>query len=94
MYDRMRYLGLMLIGVTLIAGCAGSHASGGAATPSAATAGPGPRRVVPRTLVTFQRNGTLGAATRTDDDARHICRMCQPGVCGHPARCPVTQALV
>ena len=36
----------------------------------------------------------LHAATGGVDDARHICRMCEPGVCGHPDRCPVTQALV
>jgi MarR family transcriptional regulator, negative regulator of the multidrug operon emrRAB len=34
----------------------------------------------------------LGAATGDVDDARHICRLCDPGVCGHPARCPVTCA--
>ena len=35
---------------------------------------------------------TLGAATGDRDDARHICRLCDPGVCGHPERCPVTRA--
>jgi DNA-binding MarR family transcriptional regulator len=34
----------------------------------------------------------LGAATGGVEDARHICRLCDPGVCGHPARCPVTCA--
>ena len=34
----------------------------------------------------------LGAATRDADDARHICRLCDPDVCGHPERCPVTGA--
>jgi hypothetical protein len=34
----------------------------------------------------------LGAATGGRDDARHICRLCDPGVCGHPERCPVTRA--
>jgi DNA-binding MarR family transcriptional regulator len=34
----------------------------------------------------------LGAATGDIDDARHICRLCDPDVCGHPARCPVTCA--
>ena len=34
----------------------------------------------------------LGAATGDRDDARHICRLCDPGVCGHPERCPVTRA--
>jgi DNA-binding MarR family transcriptional regulator len=31
----------------------------------------------------------LGAAT---GDARHICRLCDPDVCGHPSRCPVTRS--
>jgi DNA-binding MarR family transcriptional regulator len=35
---------------------------------------------------------TLGAATGGRDDARHICRLCDPDVCGHPARCPVTRS--
>ena len=34
----------------------------------------------------------LGAATGDRDHARHICRLCDPGVCGHPARCPVTRS--
>jgi DNA-binding MarR family transcriptional regulator len=34
----------------------------------------------------------LAAATGDRDDARHICRLCDPGVCGHPQRCPVTRA--
>ena len=34
----------------------------------------------------------LGAATGGRDDARHICRLCDPGVCGHPERCPVTRS--
>ena len=37
---------------------------------------------------------SLSAATHGEDDARHICRMCEPGVCGHPDSCPVTQALL
>jgi DNA-binding MarR family transcriptional regulator len=35
---------------------------------------------------------TLGAATGGREDARHICRLCDPDVCGHPARCPVTRS--
>ena len=35
---------------------------------------------------------TLGAATGDRDDARHICRLCDPDVCGHPTRCPVTRS--
>jgi Mn-dependent DtxR family transcriptional regulator len=31
----------------------------------------------------------LGAAT---GDARRICRLCDPDVCGHPSRCPVTRS--
>ena len=34
----------------------------------------------------------LGVATGDADDARHICRLCDPDVCGHPQRCPVTRA--
>jgi DNA-binding MarR family transcriptional regulator len=34
----------------------------------------------------------LGAATGDVEDARRICRLCDPDVCGHPARCPVTRA--
>jgi DNA-binding MarR family transcriptional regulator len=34
----------------------------------------------------------LGAATADVADARHICRLCDPDVCGHPERCPVTCA--
>jgi DNA-binding MarR family transcriptional regulator len=36
--------------------------------------------------------GALAAATGGVHDARHICRLCDPDVCGHPARCPVTCA--
>ena len=36
----------------------------------------------------------LGAATHDADDARHICRLCEPGVCGQPGPLPVTQALI
>lgn len=34
----------------------------------------------------------LAGATAARSDARRICRQCDPDVCGHPARCPVTQA--
>jgi MarR family transcriptional regulator, negative regulator of the multidrug operon emrRAB len=35
------------------------------------------------------------AAQTTDSDASLvICRMCEPDVCGHPDRCPVTQAAI
>ena len=34
----------------------------------------------------------LAGVTEDRDDARRICRLCDPDVCGHPARCPVTQA--
>lgn len=34
----------------------------------------------------------LGAATGDRDSARQICRLCDPGVCGHPTRCPVTRS--
>jgi DNA-binding MarR family transcriptional regulator len=36
----------------------------------------------------------LAAATGSGEDANRICRLCDPGVCGHPDRCPVTQAVV
>jgi MarR family transcriptional repressor of emrRAB len=35
----------------------------------------------------------LAAATGSGEDANRICRLCDPGVCGHPDRCPVTQAV-
>ena len=34
----------------------------------------------------------LAFATDGGEAANRICRLCDPGVCGHPARCPVTQA--
>jgi DNA-binding MarR family transcriptional regulator len=34
----------------------------------------------------------LAAVTDDREAANRICRLCDPGVCGHPARCPVTQA--
>ena len=34
----------------------------------------------------------LAAETRTITDAQTHCRLCDGDVCGHPARCPVTQA--
>jgi hypothetical protein len=34
----------------------------------------------------------LASVTTSGADANRICRLCDPGVCGHPARCPVTQA--
>jgi DNA-binding MarR family transcriptional regulator len=34
----------------------------------------------------------LAAVTGDRDDARRICRLCDPQVCGHPERCPVTRA--
>jgi MarR family transcriptional regulator, negative regulator of the multidrug operon emrRAB len=33
----------------------------------------------------------LGAQTTDATASLVICRMCDPGVCGHPDRCPVTQ---
>jgi DNA-binding MarR family transcriptional regulator len=36
----------------------------------------------------------LAAATDDREAANRICRLCDPGVCGHPERCPVTQAAV
>jgi MarR family transcriptional repressor of emrRAB len=34
----------------------------------------------------------LGAMTPDHAAAGRICRLCDPGVCGHPERCPVTIA--
>ena len=34
----------------------------------------------------------LAGVTHGPADANRICRLCAPDVCGHPARCPVTQA--
>jgi MarR family transcriptional regulator, negative regulator of the multidrug operon emrRAB len=34
----------------------------------------------------------LAAVTHGREDSRRICRLCDPDVCGHPDRCPVTQA--
>jgi DNA-binding MarR family transcriptional regulator len=34
----------------------------------------------------------LAAVTDDRGAANHICRLCDPEVCGHPDRCPVTQA--
>jgi MarR family transcriptional regulator, negative regulator of the multidrug operon emrRAB len=36
----------------------------------------------------------LAEATGSGGDANRICRLCDPDVCGHPGRCPVTQAVV
>jgi DNA-binding MarR family transcriptional regulator len=36
----------------------------------------------------------LAAVTASGEDANRICRLCDPGICGHPDRCPVTQAVV
>jgi MarR family transcriptional repressor of emrRAB len=36
----------------------------------------------------------LGAETTDSTASLVICRMCDPDVCGHPARCPVTQAAI
>ncbi|MQA75124.1 MAG: MarR family transcriptional regulator [Solirubrobacterales bacterium] len=34
----------------------------------------------------------LDALTGGRADARRICRLCEPDICGHPERCPVTLA--
>ena len=36
----------------------------------------------------------LARATGSGEDANRICRLCDPGICGHPDRCPVTQAIL
>jgi hypothetical protein len=35
----------------------------------------------------------LGAETTDAVSSRLICRLCDPDACGHPRRCPVTQAV-
>ena len=48
----------------------------------------------------FGRSGStmvermLGAQTTDSTASLVICRMCDPDVCGHPGRCPVTQAAI
>jgi MarR family transcriptional regulator, negative regulator of the multidrug operon emrRAB len=34
----------------------------------------------------------LGAVIDEREAANRVCRLCDPDVCGHPERCPVTQA--
>jgi DNA-binding MarR family transcriptional regulator len=34
----------------------------------------------------------LAAVIDEREAANRVCRLCDPGVCGHPERCPVTQA--
>jgi len=36
----------------------------------------------------------LTSVTGSGAEANRICRLCDPVVCGHPDRCPVTQAVV
>jgi MarR family transcriptional regulator, negative regulator of the multidrug operon emrRAB len=36
----------------------------------------------------------LARATGSGEDANRICRLCDPEICGHPDRCPVTQAVL
>jgi MarR family transcriptional repressor of emrRAB len=36
----------------------------------------------------------LAGALGEPADANRICRLCEPDVCGHPTRCPVTRAAV
>jgi DNA-binding MarR family transcriptional regulator len=38
--------------------------------------------------------GLLASVTGSGEDANRICRLCDPDVCGHPDRCPVTQAVL
>jgi hypothetical protein len=39
-----------------------------------------------------QARRLLTSVAASGEDANRICRLCDPGVCGHPARCPVSQA--
>jgi DNA-binding MarR family transcriptional regulator len=45
-----------------------------------------------RSLLTSTVEEVLAALTGGRRDARRICRLCEPDVCGHPGRCPVTLA--
>jgi DNA-binding MarR family transcriptional regulator len=54
-----------------------------------ATLEPAQRRVLAPMLESM-----LGAQTTDSTASLVICRMCDPDVCGHPDRCPVTQAAI
>jgi MarR family transcriptional regulator, negative regulator of the multidrug operon emrRAB len=58
-----------------------------ALTPLLAALGASERMALERLLERL-----LASATHDGDEANRICRLCDPGICGHPARCPVTQA--
>ena len=51
------------------------------------TLDPGQRRALTSMLELM-----LGAQTTDSTASLVICRLCDPDVCGHPERCPVTQA--
>ena len=53
------------------------------------TLDPGQRRALAPMLERM-----LGAQTTDSTASLVICRMCDPDVCGHPGRCPVTQAAI
>ena len=53
------------------------------------TLDPGQRRALAPMLERM-----LGAQTTDSTASLVICRMCDPDVCGHPERCPVTQAAI
>jgi len=53
------------------------------------TLDPGQRRALTSMLELM-----LGAQTTDSTASLVICRLCDPDVCGHPERCPVTQAAI
>lgn len=53
------------------------------------TLDPGQRRALTPMLELM-----LGAQTTDSTASLVICRLCDPDVCGHPERCPVTQAAI
>jgi DNA-binding MarR family transcriptional regulator len=64
-------------------------ARGDAIAAALATLDPAQRRALAPMLERM-----LGAQTTDSDASLVICRMCDPDVCGHPDRCPVTQAAI
>jgi DNA-binding MarR family transcriptional regulator len=46
-----------------------------------------------RAALTSALEKLLAFQTSDGMSANHLCRLCDPDVCGHPGRCPVTQAI-
>jgi DNA-binding MarR family transcriptional regulator len=82
-----RAVGLRLTPAGRSAADAALAARGGAIAAALDTLDAGQRRALAPMLERM-----LGAATTDATASLVICRMCDPDVCGHPGRCPVTQA--